>query len=128
MSVENSLQRHSPGSRTILYDDGKIKISTEGIELSWYWFPIGPSKFIPFDSIRSHRLRRHMTIFEMKSWGMGADFQVWWHLDFRKFNGDRNAIIIDVGGWPKIGFYPGGGNLDEVEKAYAIISARCHQD
>lgn len=114
-------------SQDILYEDDKMKISSKGILLYSYWFPFGLKKFIPFKEIRKFEIRRNVSHFYIKAWGIAADFEVWWHMDFKKRFGDRNAIILDCGGWPKIGFCPGYGKLECVEKAYAIIAEHCHE-
>ncbi len=111
----------------VLYEDDKVKITNTGILLSAYWFPLGTKKFIPFKDIKNAEVRRKVSHFFMKAWGIAADFEVWWPMDFKKRFGDRNAIIVDTGSWPKVGFCPGYGNLADVEKVYAIIAERCHE-
>ena len=108
-----------------LYEDPKIKITNRHVVLRSYWFPFGLKKVIPFGDIKHCEIRRNVPMFEMKSWGMGVDLQVWWHMDFAKVFGDRNAIILDVGGWPKIGFCPAEGEIEAVERVYALINEHC---
>ncbi len=112
----------------ILYEDEKIKITKKGILLFSYWFPFGLQKFIPFEEIKHYELRKKVSHFFMKAWGIAADFSVWWPMDFKKRFGERNAIVLDTGGWPKIGFCPGYGNLEAVEKVHAIIAQHCHEN
>ncbi len=114
-------------NQEILYEDEKIKITSKGVLLYSYWFPFGLKKFIPFESIKHHEIRKNISHFHIKAWGIAADFEVWWHMDFKKRFGERNAIILDVGGWPKIGFCPAYGKLEDVEKAYDIIAEHCHE-
>eukprot|EP01039_Chlorochromonas_danica_P003355 gene3354-3678_t len=111
----------------ILYKDEKIKITKNGILLYSYWFPFGLQKFIPFEDIKHFELRKNVSQFFMKGWGIAADLEVWWPMDFKKMFGDRHAIVLDTGDWPKIGFCPEYGNLNAAEKVYAILEEYCHE-
>ena len=110
----------------VLYQTEKIKITSKNIILQSYFFPFGLRKVIPLDHVKGFELRRNVGIMEMKTWGMAADFEVWWHMDFAKSFGERNAIIIDVGSWPKIGFCPGEGHLSACQEVEAILNKYCH--
>ena len=121
------LTENNNNQQDVLYEDQKMKITRDGIILYCFWFPFAQQKFIPFENIKHHKLHPHISHFFMKSWGIAADFQVWWPMDFKKRLGERNAIILDLGGWPKIGFCPGYGKLEVVQKVYDIITAHCHE-
>jgi hypothetical protein len=38
-----------------------------------------------------------------------------WHYNFGREFGSRNAVVIDVGSWPKYGLTPGDGAIEDID-------------
>lgn len=54
--------------------------------------------------------------------------QVWWHGDFhRKTFSATHAVIIDIGGWPKVGVTPNHGAAQEVFMLFNKLKELCPQ-
>ena len=41
---------------SLLYEDQYVKITDEGVEIKWYYFPTAQSKFIAFSDVKCFRL------------------------------------------------------------------------
>lgn len=57
---------------------------------------------------------------------LGTDFNIWWHCDYlRPTLVGFNSLVIDVGGWPKLGISPGHGSLAECQLVEEKLRALC---
>ena len=41
---------------SLLYEDRYVKITDEGVEIKWYYFPTAQSKFIAFSDVKCFRV------------------------------------------------------------------------
>mmetsp|Transcript_3479 Transcript_3479/g.9765 ORF Transcript_3479/g.9765 Transcript_3479/m.9765 type:complete len:153 (+) Transcript_3479:1097-1555(+) len=64
---------------TTLYEDKFVCITEDGVEIKWYYFPCGTSKFIAFEDIKCFRLEP-ISLLKSKGWGMGLS-NVWYACD-----------------------------------------------
>ncbi|WZN66100.1 hypothetical protein HKI87_14g76630 [Chloropicon roscoffensis] len=82
---------------SLLYEDQYVKITDEGVEIKWYYFPTAQSKFIAFSDVKCFRLEPK-NLFTSKGWGMGMS-NVWWACDtIRQFsNEQRRFLSLTVG-------------------------------
>ena len=113
----------------ILYSDDYLVITDKDITLKMYYFPIGTSRTLRFQQIKSFRVFKPRSIFAMKSWGMGVDFQVWWHWGgFGREFRERHAIVLDTGEWPSAGITPERGDPEAVRKVTSILNRYIAQD
>ncbi len=55
--------------------------------------------------------------------------EVWWHCDSKRpvFISETNAIVIDIGGWPKVGITPNHGSTEIVELVFNKLRDVCTQ-
>lgn len=106
----------------ILYEDDKIQITEKQITLKMFYFPLGLSKTIPISTIQSFKAYRPRSFLQMKGWGMGTDFNVWWHCDLRRQFGDRHAIVLKLrDSWPHVGLTPGSGDPSKTERVLNVL-------
>ena len=74
---------------------------------------------IPLSKIKKISAEFPRSFLKMKSWGMGMDMSVWWSCDFQRqlcgHRFGRNAIVLDVGTYPKVGLTPGHGTLADAQ-------------
>lgn len=124
----DALMGDSTDRNQVLYEDSCMRITDKDIEMKWYIFPLGTKKVIPLRKVKSFKVYQPRRWYEMKSWGMGADFQVWWNCDMRRQFGDRHAIVLNTGEWPNVGMTPGHGKADEVRKVQRILNRYIEQD
>jgi len=112
-------------STNILYDDGCISLTATHLTLRRWWFPFGFKKVIPLVRIAEVRAEYPRSLFFMKSWGMGVDFQVWWHCQmFRGCHG-RNALVLSYGEHPWAGITPGYGRLEDAQLVESHLRSLC---
>ena len=48
--------REEQSAMSLLYEDQYVKITDEGVEIKWYYFPTAQSKFIAFSDVKCFRL------------------------------------------------------------------------
>ena len=63
MSNENDLD-------TIIYQDSNMKLTNKELILYYYWFPIGLSRHIRLDKVKSIQTFFPRSLLGMKGWGM----------------------------------------------------------
>ena len=112
----------------VLYRDDKITITDKEVILNMYYFPFGTKRVIPLRSIKSFKCYFPRSFLSMKSWGMGIDFDVWWHADFQRKWGDCHAIVLNTGEWPSAGITPGSGKKETVRRVQNILNRYIEQD
>jgi hypothetical protein len=112
----------------VLYQDDKMVITEKEISLKLYYFPIGTKRIVKLKKVKSFKVYQPRSFFKMKSWGMGIDFDVWWHCDFQRKWGDRHAIVLDTGEWPSIGITPGSGNRENVAQVQRVLGRLIRQE
>ena len=101
-----------------LYDDGLVKLDSDGLTIRRYYFPIGTSKYIPYTRIKDVQ-ERDMGLLTGKAriWGTG-DFKHYSALDMNRFRKEK-ALILDLGKWfiPVI-------TPDDPDRVLAILQER----
>lgn len=95
------------------YDDGKVACTSTGVEIRWYYFPVG-TKRVPYDRIREVR---RCPAGRGRIWGTG-DFVHWRNLDVSRLHKDT-GLVLDTGSWPKPVITP-----DDPEAVIAVLTQR----
>ncbi|HZR42253.1 MAG TPA: hypothetical protein VFB12_19190 [Ktedonobacteraceae bacterium] len=104
--------------KEILYDDGLIKLDSEGLTIRFYYFPLGTSKHIPYTRIKSVQERSMGPLTgKGRLWGSG-DLQHWASLDLRRPQKEK-LLILDVGTWVKPIITP-----DDPDRVLALLQER----
>ncbi|QDZ24677.1 hypothetical protein HOP50_14g72150 [Chloropicon primus] len=125
---------------TTLYEDKFVCITEDGVEIKWYYFPCGTSKFIAFEDIKCFRLEP-ISLLKSKGWGMGLS-NVWYACDLLRqmSNEQRRFVSLTVSneaskcsccvkraccGWlnPRKGF-----SVENLKKVQDIMRDKAGQD
>jgi hypothetical protein len=104
--------------KQMLYDDGLIKLDSEGLTIRYYYFPFGTSKRIPYTQIKSVQMRTMgLLTGKGRTWGSG-DLRHWLSLDVHRLQKEK-AIILDVGTWVRPVITP-----DDPDRVLALLQER----
>jgi hypothetical protein len=125
--AEDDQRRPDPDPGNALYDDGNVQLTKHSLVLRGYYFPFNTSRTIPLKDIKRVTMCYPRAFLQMKSWGMGIDLQTWWHLDFGRIGGPRNALVIHTGAYPSAGITPGHGVLDTCVAVERHLRQLCPQ-
>lgn len=104
-----------------VYKDENILIDEQGIEISNYYFPLGKSKFIPWQMIKSVKVQPlTMLNGKYRVWGMGLK-PYWFNSDWRA---EKNFMfVIDSGSFIKSAITP-----DDFDSAKKVIAGKTKLD
>jgi hypothetical protein len=77
----------------VLYEDKYIRIDTEGIRMTWYYFPLFTAKRIRFADMVRFETAADLALpwYAYKEWGMGLS-SIWWAC------GRRSQLLSTVPG------------------------------
>jgi hypothetical protein len=83
----------TPGATTKLYDDSFTTLTTDGVVIHTYYFPIGTAKKFSWQDVESLEISDNSSMFSSKSWG-SPDLVHWFgcHM-WREFNSELKKIV-----------------------------------
>jgi hypothetical protein len=79
--------------KQVLYDDGLVKLDTDGLTIRRYYFPFATSKRISYARIKSVQEWRMRS--KDRLWG-SSDWNHWWPLDRHRSRKEK-ALFLDLG-------------------------------
>lgn len=83
----------STSSNAPLYDDGYTTLTTDGVVIHTYYFPIGSAKRFSWHDIDSLEFSDNSSMFSSKSWG-SPDLVHWFGCQmWREFNSELKKIV-----------------------------------
>ena len=98
-----------------MYDDGRVRVDSDGITLRRYYFPIGTAKHIRYRDIRSVDLRPMSWLTGRgRLWGT-SDPRYWLPLQAGRA-GKHTLMVLDLGGRVSPAFTP-----DDPQRAGDLI-------
>jgi hypothetical protein len=98
-----------------VYDDGRVRVDSDGITLRRYYFPTGTAKHIRYSDIRSVDLRPMSWLTgKGRLWGTSSP-RYWLPLEAGRAN-KHTLMVLDLGGKVSPAFTP-----DEPERARDLI-------
>ena len=77
---------------TSLYEDKFVCVSSDGLQIKWYYFPFASSRTVAWNSIESIN-KEPISFLKSKGWGMGLSL-VWYACDLqRQFSNDQQRYL-----------------------------------
>jgi hypothetical protein len=99
----------------VLYDDGLVKLDSDGLTIRRYYFPLGTSKYISYAQIKGvQQWRMGPLTGKGRLWGSG-DFRHWAPLDLGR-PWKEKALILDIGTWVRPVITP-----DDADRVLALL-------